>query len=507
MRLADAGRRDFDELRGAAHLIHRGAAAITHRRAQAAHQLGDHIDHRALVGHAAFDAFGHQLVGIGRRILEVAVGRPLLHRAQRTHAAVGLVRAALEQLDLARRLFGAGQQAAQHDRVGAGRDGLGDIAGVADAAIGDHRHVGRGQRGRHVVDRGDLRHADTGDDARGADRTGADADLDAVGTRVDQCAGRIGRGDVAADHVQMRKGALDPAYAVEHALRMAVRGIDDDHVHAGFGQRRSAFFRAFADADGRADAQPAMRVFRGQRVFGRLQHVLDRDQATQGVVFAEHQHAFEAVAVHQGARFVERGAFMHEDEPLARRHDAGDRLVEIGFETQVAVGHDADHARAVEHRKSGNPVTACQPEQLANRHFRRDGDRILQHAGFEPFHFRHFSGLHLGRHVLVNDAEAAFLGQRNRKTRFADGVHRGGQQGEIDVDVAGNTGTEAYIAWQNTRMCRHEQHIIEGQRLLDNTHDYFPICQKRIIRRSTRLAAAGAEAIAAVPSLISGRSF
>ena len=61
---------------------------------------------------------------------------------------------------------------------------LGDIAGIAHAAIGDQRHVL--ERRRDVLDRGDLRHADAGDDARGADRARTDADLDAVRTVVDQ---------------------------------------------------------------------------------------------------------------------------------------------------------------------------------------------------------------------------------------------------------------------------------------------------------------------------------
>jgi hypothetical protein len=225
-------------------------------------------------------------------------------------------------------------------------------------------------------------------------------------------------------------------------------------------------------------------------MLGRLQHVLDRDQTAQRVVFTQHQHAFEPVPVHQLACDIEGIALVHENEALARRHDPRHRLIEVGLETQVAVGHDADDTSAVEHRKTGNAVTACQRQQLANRHFGGDGDRILQHAGFEAFHLRHFGRLELGRHVLVDDADTPFLSQRDREACFADRIHRGRKQGEIDVDVSGDSGAETYIAWQNSRMCRHKQHIIEGQRLLDNTHDYFPIWQKRIIRRPMRPSAA-----------------
>ena len=64
------------------------------------------------------------------------------HGAERAHAAIGLVGAALVELDLAGRFLGAGEQAADHHAVRAGGDRLGDVAGIADAAIGDQRHAG-----------------------------------------------------------------------------------------------------------------------------------------------------------------------------------------------------------------------------------------------------------------------------------------------------------------------------------------------------------------------------
>src|SRR5690606_39556466 len=93
------------------------------------------------------------------------------------------------------------------------------------------------------------------DDARGADRPRADADLDAVSPGVDQRTRGIGSGDVAADHLDLREALLDPAHAVEHTLRMTVGGVDDDHVHPGFGQQLGTFLGAGADADRRGHAQ------------------------------------------------------------------------------------------------------------------------------------------------------------------------------------------------------------------------------------------------------------
>jgi hypothetical protein len=81
---------------------------------------------------------------------------------------------------------------------------------------------------------------------------------------------------------------------------VAVGGVDHDHVNAGLGQQR-ALFGAGTDADGRADAQTAEAVLGGERVLGGLHHVLDGDEAGQAAFVVEHQHALEAVLVHQRA--------------------------------------------------------------------------------------------------------------------------------------------------------------------------------------------------------------
>ena len=94
-----------------------------------------------------------------------------MHGTERTHAAVGLVRTSLEQFDLARRFFGAGKQATQHYGMRTSGQRFGDIAGIADAAVSDQRHAAVFQGFCHIVNGGDLRHADAGDDARGTDRS------------------------------------------------------------------------------------------------------------------------------------------------------------------------------------------------------------------------------------------------------------------------------------------------------------------------------------------------
>src|SRR5690606_32987545 len=162
----------------------------------------DDFRQRAFVGDAGLDALRHQLPvlsALAAGVLEIAVAAARPHGADGTHAAVHLVAAALVELNLARSLVGPGKQAAHHHSVGAGGDGLDDVAGVADAAVGNDRnavlfgHVGA------LPHRRQLWNADAGHDPGRADAAAALADLDAVRPRLDQGPGALAGGYVARD--------------------------------------------------------------------------------------------------------------------------------------------------------------------------------------------------------------------------------------------------------------------------------------------------------------------
>src|SRR4051812_5427647 len=441
VRFAHAGGGDLDELRLGAHLIDRRAAGVAHARAQPADQLLHHPHRAALVRDAALDAFRHQLVDVHVGVLEVAVGRALLHRAERAHAAIRLVRAPLVELDVARRLVGTGEERAQHDRVRAGGDGLCHVARVAHAAVGDEGYAGLLERRGDVLDCGDLRHAHAGDDARGADRAGTDADLYPVRTVVDERLRTIAGADVAADDLHVGIARLDPFHPVEHALRVTMRGVDHHHVDARLGERGDALVGAFADADRRADAQLPLCVLARVGMLGFLQDVLHRDEALQMEFLVDHQHALQAVLVHELDGVLAARALAHGDELLLRRHDVLHRLVEVGLEAQVAVGDDADHFAAVlQHREAGNLVRALQLHHLPHAHLRMNSHRVAQHARFEALHLRHLGRLLLGGEVLVHDADAAFLRDGDGEARLGDRVHRRRHDRNVQLEAAGEAG-------------------------------------------------------------------
>src|SRR3546814_6645393 len=94
---------------------------------------------------------------------------------------------------------------------------------------------------------------------RSADRTGADADLDRIGPGLGQRQCGIAGGNVAADDLQaIAILLLDGRDAIDHASRMPVRRVDDDQIHAGFDQRRTALVGIGAGADRGADPHAAL---------------------------------------------------------------------------------------------------------------------------------------------------------------------------------------------------------------------------------------------------------
>ena len=225
--------------------------------------------------------------------------------------------------------------------VGAGGERLGEIAGIFDAAIGDHRRVGLLRRLDAVHDRGELRHADAGDDARGADRARADADLDGVGAGVDQRLGAFAVATLPATTCTLFDILLDAVDGVEHHLRMAVRGVDHDEIDAGVDQRLGARIALVADRGRRGDAQPPLLVLAGVRIGDRLLDVLHGDQADAAILIVDHQQLLDAVLVQQPLGLVLADAFADGDQAILG-HQLGDLLLRIGGEAHVAVGQDAD---------------------------------------------------------------------------------------------------------------------------------------------------------------------
>ena len=89
------------------------------------------------------------------------------------------------------------------------------------------------------------------------------------------------------------------------------------------------------------------------------------------------------------------------------------------------------------------------------------------------FHFRHRPRLALDAHVFMHNTDAAFLRHRNRQPRLGNGVHGGGNQRQIELDMAGERGFEDNVARQHCRVSGYEQDVVKSVGFFDYTHDFM----------------------------------
>src|SRR4029077_20351914 len=89
---------------------------------------------------------------------------------------------------------------------------------------------------------------------------------------------------------------------------------------------------------------------------------------------------------------------------------------------------------------------------------------------FELLHAPDLAGLRLDGHALVDDADAAFLGDGDRQARLSDGVHGGREQGHVQPDAARDVGGEIDLAWQNFRVSRNQEDVVEGESFFEDAH-------------------------------------
>ena len=206
-------------------------------------------------------------------------------------------------------------------------------------------------------------------------------------------------------------------------FRMVGR-IDDNDIGACLDQRRHPLVGIQACSDARPYPQLALPVLAGIRECLGLVNVLYRDHALQFEPAVDEQHFLDTVLVQELGDCIEAGVLGCGHETLLRRHHIPDLRIEALLEAHIAGGNDAGQLAAFHHRHAGDPVLLGQGEQFGNGAPRLDGDGVADDAGFVLLHRPHFPGLRLDGHVLVDDADAAFLGNRDSQPRLGDGIHR-----------------------------------------------------------------------------------
>ncbi len=127
-------------------------------------------------------------------------------------------------------------------------------------------------------------------------------------------------------------------------------------IDAGAHQTLDSLFPVGAHADRGADAQPAALVFARVGILNFLFDVFDRDQTFELEALVHDQKLFDAMLVQQLFCSVEIDAGLHRHQVFLG-HDLGYRTIVALFETQIAIGEDADQPAILCHRQPGDAIS------------------------------------------------------------------------------------------------------------------------------------------------------
>jgi len=252
-----------------------------------------------------------------------------------------------------------------------------------------------------------------------------------------------------------------------------VRGVDDDDVHLRVDECAGAIESFFTDADRCAAAQTSERIFRRKRIAPGLLNVFDGDEAFEVAVLIDDEKFLDAMLVKNFARLLERRTDRSRDE-IFFRHALRDRKIEARFESQIAIGENADEfSIRVGHRDAGDLVLLHHLHRLGDRLPRTHRHRIDDHPRFRALHLVDLFGLTIDRHVLVDDAEAAVLRHRDREAGFGDRIHRRGEDGDVQPDVAREACGNIDEIRVKVGLGGPQQHIVKRQPQIDRLGKTF----------------------------------
>ena len=90
-----------------------------------------------------------------------------------------------------------------------------------------------------------------------------------------------------------------------------------------------------------------------------------------------------------------------------------------------------------------------------------DGQRVDDHSGFELLDLPHLGGLPVGVKIAVDDPNAARLRHGDCHSRFGDGVHRRGDNRNVEWDGPSEVRADIGLRGQDIREAGFQKHIVE----------------------------------------------
>lgn len=299
---------------------------------------------------------------------------------------------------------------------------------------------------------GNLRNADTRDYTGCTNRPRSDTDFDYIRTAFIERFGGFGGGDVAGNERYARAKFANLLDGVKYSDVMTVRGVDNDTVNAGVHESACAVKVILTVADSRADQKSAVLVLGGVGILNRFFDVFYSDKPFKVKVGVHDRKFFDAVFAENLLRLGERSTHRRGNETIFTRHNIADRLLEIGFETKIAVGENSDEfAVFVGDGNAADTIFVHKRERVFYRAIGSEKERIGDYAVFAAFNAIDVLGLRVDTHILVNDTHTAFARHCDCKAGFGNGIHSRRKQRNIEFYILAEPRREIYVLGYGVR--------------------------------------------------------
>ena len=316
---------------------------------------------------------------------------------------------------------------------------------VDDTAVGAHGHVDASllvvlvASTADVNQRGGLATADALGLAGNADGTAADTDLDEVGTAVGQKAEALGVDNVTGTDLDvLAVVGANPLDGALLPLAEALGRVDAQDVGTGLDEQRHAL-GIVAGVDAGADHVALIAVEQLVGVGLVAVVVLAEDDAHQVIVVVDDGQGVELVVPDDVVGNLEADVLVAYDELLTRGHELGDlRLVVITAGAIVTAGDDAQEltlgSAIVSDRHGGVTGLLLELDDLLHGHVGGQRGIGLNEASLVILDGLDHSGLGLGALGTVNEGQATLGSERDTHVDARDGLHDGGNHGDVQGD-------------------------------------------------------------------------
>ncbi len=203
---------------------------------------------------------------------------------------------------------------------------------------------------------------------------------------------------------------------------MTVRRIQDEDIDPGGHQGLRSLLGVGPRADRRTDTQTAFFVLGRVGVLTGFFNVLDGDQAFKTVILVHQRQLFYAMLVQDPFGLIK--SCPHRTGDQIPRHHILNRLIEILFENQIAIGQDP-HQESVLFRDghSRDVVTLHDRQGISDAVLGRKINGIDNDAALRTLHLIHFDGLVLDTEIAMDNADATFTRQSDRQAALSYGIH------------------------------------------------------------------------------------